>query len=425
MTKTELNKKTSEFIVTVEGNKDSWKSHQEAAEKNLIANLSIKGFRKGKVPADIAKKHVSQADIFAQAIRKMLDEMVQVAAKEITKDIMVLDAPTYAVKDMKEDKLIVDFMYPVYPEIKLPDYKTLGIKYEEKKVDAKFVDAELQKLQDTKAMLKEKDGAITKGDIAIFDFEGFIGDKAFDGGKAENYQLEIGSGQFIPGFEDQMVGLKKGEEKDVKVTFPKDYNSEDLKGKDAIFKVKIHEVKEKSKPELNEEFIKGIGIKDVSTLEQLKAYITKVFTEQNKQEARAKFQKEAFAKILEKAELTIPASLVAKEMQKVESQMVENMKKQGITLEQYMQYTNTDKTQLAAQFKTEAEGRLKDALLFAEISKVEKVELTDSDYDKEYEKLAQVYQQTVEGVKGMITKAQIQIPLTNDKVIDALIKYNK
>lgn len=425
MTKTELNKKTSEFIVTVEADKKSWKEQQNKAEKALIANLSLKGFRKGKVPTDIAKKHITKADIFSKAIREMLDEMVAVAAKEITKDIIVLDAPTYAVKDMKEDKLVVDFLYPVYPEVKLGKYKELGIKYEETKVDAKVVNAEIEKVQNMKAMLKEKKGAIAKGDIAIFDFEGFIGKEAFEGGKAEKYELEIGSGQFIPGFEDQMIGLKKGDKKDIKVAFPADYHSEELKGKDSIFKVLIHEVKAKAKPELNDELAKSIGVKDVNTLAELKAYIKKVFTEQSRQQARANFQREAFAKLKKDTELVLPMSLVAKEMQNLEVKMTEDMKKQGITVEQYMEYTGTTKAQLGAQFKAEAEGRLTDALLFAELAKVEKIELKDADYDKEYEKLAEVYQQSVEGVKGMITKAQIQIPLTNDKVIDALIKYSQ
>ena len=184
MAKKELNKKSSEFIVTIEADKKLWSEKQEQASKHLMNNLSIKGFRKGKVPADIAKKHISKTDIFAQAIKEILEVMVQEAHKEITEDIMVLDAPSYAVKEMAEDKLVVDFVYPVYPEIKLPDYKKLGVKYKEEKLDDKLIDSEIAKVQNMQAMLKEKEtGALAKGDIAVFDFEGFVDGKPFDGGK--------------------------------------------------------------------------------------------------------------------------------------------------------------------------------------------------------------------------------------------------
>ena len=426
MAKKELNKKSSEFIVTIEADKKLWSEKQEQASKHLMNNLSIKGFRKGKVPADIAKKHISKTDIFAQAIKEILEVMVQEAHKEITEDIMVLDAPSYAVKEMAENKLVVDFVYPVYPEIKLPDYKKLGVKYKEEKLDDKLIDSEIAKVQNMQAMLKEKEsGALAKGDIAVFDFEGFVDGKPFDGGKAEKYELEIGSGQFIPGFEDQMIGVKKGESKDVKVAFPKDYHAENLKGKDAVFKITLHGIKEKRAPKLDDEFVKTLGIKDVKTVEELRKHIATVFTEQEKQRARGAFHREAFAKILETTKIAIPAILVAKEMQKIEEQTIANMKKQGFSIEQYMEMTKTDMKQLRSEFKATAEAQLSNAFIFAELSKVENIELTDKDYDEQYEKLAKVYQQSVDGVKGMISKAQIQIPLTNEKVIDALIKYNK
>ena len=425
MAKAELNKKTSEFLVTVSAEKATWQAEQEKAFQKLAKNLSIKGFRKGQVPADMARKHVSNADIMTEAIKPLLDILIKEASKEIKDDLMVLDSPTYRVEKISDAELEVTFIYPVYPEIKLPDYKNLNVKYEESKVDSKRIQDEIEKVRDMQAQQNKKDGAIAKGDIANFDFEGFVDGEAFQGGKAEKYDLEIGSGQFIPGFEDQMIGLKVGDEKDVKVTFPESYHAENLKGKEAVFKIKIHEIKSKSKPEVDEKFVKSLGIKDVSTKEQLEKYLENLFKDQAKMEARGKFQKEAFAKIKEQVEINIPTSLVAKEMKNQEAQFAQQMKQQGLTIEQYIKMTGIKPETLMSQYKAQAIERLKDSLIFAEIAKLEKIEITDAEYEAEYVKLAKVYGQDEKSIRNVITKAQMQIPMTNDKVIDILIKGNK
>uniref|UniRef100_A0A2C9KSY7 peptidylprolyl isomerase n=1 Tax=Biomphalaria glabrata TaxID=6526 RepID=A0A2C9KSY7_BIOGL len=210
-------------------------------------------FRKGQAPDEVAKKSISQAEIFTEALKNELDTLVKVAAKEIKEDLMVLDSPAYDVQKITATELTVTFIYPVYPEVKLPDYKTLGIKYEVEKATEESVKEELERALESQVMLKEKEGSLSKGDIAVFDFEGFIEGKPFAGGKAENYELEIGSGQFIAGFEDQMVGLEKGKSMDVKVSFPEDYHVEELKAKPSVFKIKLNSIKTKQKPELNDE----------------------------------------------------------------------------------------------------------------------------------------------------------------------------
>lgn len=425
MTKTNLNKKTSEFEVVVSADVKVWKKEQEASFKHLAENLAVKGFRKGQVPADLAKKHISKADIFAHGIHHMLDQMVKDAAKEVTEDIMVLDAPSYAVEKISEDELTVKFIYPVYPEVKLGDYKNLGVKLTQEEVTDKTVEDEITKIAESQATLTSTDKAIEKGHVAVFDFEGFVEGKAFEGGKASKYELEIGSGQFIPGFEDQMVGLKPMAESEINVTFPEAYHSEELKGKPAVFKVKIHEVKEKVKPILDDAWAKSIQAPGVETLAQLKDYIKTVFTEQARQAARAKFQREAFDKILASAEFTVPAGLVANEMKTVAANFENSLKQQGLDFNQYMKFTGMDRVKMDAQFRAQAEARLRDALVFAEIAKAEKIELVDADYEAEYKKLARVYNQSEDAIKGVITKEQMQIPMTNDRVIDALIKHNK
>ncbi|NQZ66118.1 MAG: trigger factor [Mycoplasmatales bacterium] len=425
MSKSELNKKTSEFLVTLTADEKVWKDAQEQSLKELTSKLELKGFRKGKVPANIAKKHISEMQKMENAITRVLDELVKEAAKEIKEDLMILDSPTYKINKLSNTELEVTFIYPIYPEFEMPDYKKLEVKYEESKFDQKNVDQEMKKIVESKSTLEPKEGKIEKGDSAIFDFEGSVDGKLFDGGTSENFTLEIGSGQFIPGFEDQMIGLKKGDEKDIKVTFPKEYHADDLKGKEAVFKIKVNEVKAKKDPEVNQEFVESLGVPGIKSEKELREYIEKILLEQNRQASRAKFQREAFGKLLEKTEIVLPAALITKEMKNQESIFIDQLKQQGLTLEKYIEMTGMQMEVLKSQFKSQAESKLKESLIFAEIAKEEKIVLKEEDYEKEYSKLAKVYGQSEETIKGAVTKEQMQIPMTNDRVIDALIGFSK
>ena len=420
-----LNTKTSELEISVQANSDAWKAEIAKAEELLIKKVEVKGFRKGNVPANIAKQHISDADVFSEAIKVILDVLVAEANKEIDGEL-VLDRPAYLINNIDRENLDVKFIYPVYPTFEIADYKNLDIEFKAEEVNDELINSELGKIQDAKKeVVSKEDKTIEAGNIAVFDFEGFVDGEAFEGGKAENFELLIGSGQFIPGFEDGMIGLKAGDEKDLEVTFPEDYQAPNLKGKASIFKIKIHDVKEEKLPELNDELAKSVGAKDVETLDQLKAYIKEVFTEQYNQQARSQFQRAAFDKILEGTEIAVPGSLIIAEMKKVRATFEENVKKQGVDLAQYKQLTGMDDAALNSQFKAQAESRLKDSFIFAEIAKLENIEITDADYDAEYEKLAKVYGQSADSVKGVITKAQMQIPMTNDKVLDVLIDNAK
>ncbi len=421
MAKKELKKETSELVITVAAKKEDWKKEQKKAFDALAKNLQVSGFRKGNVPADIAKKNIAQADIFTKAIEKMLKILVAEAAKELDKEVL-LDSPTYAVKKVSDSELEVEFVYPVYPEFKLIDYKKLTTKYKKEKVDPKAIETELKNLQTRHSVLSVKKGAIAKGDTANFDFEGSVDGKLFDGGAAKAYELEIGSGQFIPGFEDQMIGLSKGDKKDVKVSFPEDYQSEELKGKASVFKVVINEVKAKEVPKLDDNLVKEANIPNITTLVEFKKYLNDLFLEQGKQAARREFQIAAFKEIKKDLKIGIPQALVGKEMMNVSKQFEEQLKQQGLDLVKYLEMTGMKKEALFSQHKKQAEERLLDSLIFAEISKLEKIEIKEADYDKEYIKLAKVYGNTVEGIKGSITKEQMQIPMTNDRVIDVMIK---
>ena len=425
MAKVEFKKETSELHISVSADKITWQASQEKAFQTIRKHLTLKGFRKGQAPLEVAKKSISQSEIFTEALKSELDVLVQVAAKEIKEDLMILDSPSYNVEKISQEELTVTFIYPVYPEIKLPEYKNLGVKYEASKATAESVEEEINRVLESQVVMKEKEGSLAKGDIAVFDFEGFIDGKPFAGGKAENYELEIGSGQFIAGFEDQMVGLEKGKSMDVNVSFPEDYHVEDLKAKPAVFKIKLNAIKEKSKPALTDEWVASLNVPAAKTVAELKTYISDIQSNELEIEARGKFQRAAFDKIASEANIVIPAQLIAKEMHNQEHNFEAKLKEQGLSMKQYIDMTGMPKEAVYSQFKKAAETRLTDSFIFAEIAKLEKIELKDEDYEKEYAKFAKVYGQSIESIKGFVQKTQMQIPMTNDRVIDILIASNK
>ncbi len=425
MAKIELKKETSELHITVSADKITWQSAQEKAFKKLKSSLTLKGFRKGQAPDTVARKSIAKTEIFTEALKTELDILVKAAAKEIKADLLILDSPSYNVEKINEEQLTVTFIYPVYPEVKLPDYKKLDIKFESKQTTSESIEEEVSKILESQTKMESKEGKLAKGDVAVFDFEGFIDGTPFPGGKAANYELEIGSGQFIAGFEDQMIGLSKGESKDVNVSFPEEYHVPELKAKPAVFKIKLNDIKAKVKPKLNDELVKTLNIPAVKNVAELKDYIKEIQNNELSMQARGAFQRQAFDKITEQASIAIPAQLIAKEMHQQENNFAVKLKQQGLSIKQYMDMSGQTKETILSQLKKAAETRLRDSFIFAEIAKLEKIEFKDEDYEKEYVKFAKIYGQTVEAIKGMVQKTQMQIPMTNDRVIDILIAANK
>ena len=237
-----------------------------------------------------------------------------------------------------------------------------------------------------------KDGAIAEGDIAVIDFEGFVGGKAFEGGKAENYSLKIGSGTFIPGFEEQLVGLKSGDKKDVKVTFPEDYHAEDLKGKDATFKVTVHEVKEVKIPELDKDFFEDLGMEGINTKEELEAQISENIIARKEMEAENKYLDDLLEAAAKDVRVDIPEAMINEELDRMVQQYADHLKMQGITIEQFYQFTNSDEQALKDQMRPEAIKRITYRLMLEEIAKEEKIEIDDKAAKEEAKKLAEKYQ---------------------------------
>ena len=295
-------------------------------------------------------------------------------------------------KDVNEEKIVFLFTLSSRPEVKLGKYKDLGVKKDEVKAEAEEIEDAINHMRERYAEDVLKEGKIANGDIAVIDFEGFIDDKAFDGGKGENYSLKIGSGTFIPGFGEQLVGLKSGDKKDVKVTFPEDYHAEDLKGKEATFKVTVHEVKEVKVPELDKDFFDDLGMEGINTKEELEAQISENILARKEMEAENKYLDDLLEAAAKDVKVEIPEAMINEELDRMVAQYADHLKMQGITIEQFYQFTNSDEAALKDQMRPEAVKRITYRLMLEEIAKEEKIEIDDKAAKEEAKKLAEKYQ---------------------------------
>ena len=293
--------------------------------------------------------------------------------------------------DVSDDLCKVKFTVTTMPEVKIKKYKSLGVKKEEAKVTKKEVDEEIENLRLRYADLEVKEGKIESGDIAVIDFEGFKDGVAFEGGKGENYSLTIGSNTFIPGFEDALIGHKSGEDVDVKVTFPKDYQSEELKGQKAVFKVKIHEVKTKVLPELNEDFFLDLEMDGVKSKEDLEKVTEEQIKARKEYDIENKYVDDLLAAVAKNTTVDIPNELVEEEIDHMLHEYAHNLEHQGISLDMFYQYTNSDENALREQMRNDAETRVKYRFMLEEIAKEEKIEISDKEATEEAEKLAKRY----------------------------------
>ena len=378
-----------------------WKEYQEKAFKKLAANLEIKGFRKGKVPEAMARKEINQGQIFNEAVNLSLQPAYEEVLRE--EKLQPFARPSVDVTKLSDTDLQLKFLITLAPEVKLGQYKGLAVKKEAIKVEEKEIDAAIEKLVAQNASLVVTDKAAKKGDTVVMDFVGSVDGKEFDGGKADNYSLELGSNSFVPGFEDQLVGHKSGEDVEVKVTFPKQYVPE-LAGKDATFKCKIHEVKEKVIPELNEELVKDLNIPEVKDVASLREYERKSLTAQKDSSANSKAFSEVMDKIVAGAKVEIADEIIADEVEGMKKNMEQQISQQGLTLEQYYSITGQKAEDVEKQMKVDAEKNLKAILCMEEIAKQEKIDVTDADVEFEFSKIADQYKMEIEKVKEILGK---------------------
>lgn len=377
-------KNVHEIKVEITG-KD-WEKKLDETFKKIIKKVKIDGFRPGKAPRNIYEQKYGKQSIVVEAVDLCMNEAYVKALKEFKGEPIM--QPTVGIEKADETGVTYVFTFTTKPEIKINKYTNLGVKKDSVKVTKKDVDAEIEKMRKEYADLTVKDGKAENGDTVIIDFEGFDGDKAFEGGKAENYALELGSNSFIPGFEEALVGVKKGDKKDVNVTFPKDYHAEELKGKPVVFKVLVHEVKTKVYPELDEDFFLDLGLEDVKTKEDLEKKVKETMTEQKEYEAENKYVDELFEALLKETSVEVPHELIHEELDRMVEQYAERLKMQGITLEQFYKFTNSSEEALKAQMHEEAEKRVKLRFAIDEIIELEKIDATDEEANHDAEEKA-------------------------------------
>lgn len=407
--------------ITVEITGDEWSKKLDQTFKKVIKTVKIDGFRQGHAPREIYEKKYGKQSLVVEAVDNCMQDAYKKALEKFKGEPII--QPTVAIDKADETGVIYKFVFTTKPEVKIKKYTNLGVKKDTVKVTKKDVDNEIEKMRKEYADLQVKDGKAEEGDTVIIDFEGFDGDKAFEGGKSENYSLELGSHTFIPGFEEALVGVKAGDKKDVNVTFPKDYHAEELKGKPVVFKVTVHEVKTKVYPELNEEFFLDLGLNDVKTKEDLEKTVKETMTEQKEYDAENKYIDELFDALLKETEVDIPHELIHEEVDRMVAQYEERLKMQGLTLELFYKYTNSNEEALRSQMHDEAEKRVKLRFAIDEIIDLEKIDATDEEAEKDAEEKSKKHgMDKDEYIKAFGGIEMLKYDIKVQKVLDILKK---
>lgn len=420
------NKKLEKAIVelTVAFESDEWKSTQDKALNKLAKSVKIDGFRPGKAPVALIKSRISKASILQEASDMILqDKFVQILTDAQVEPVA---QPTLSVNKISEDELEVVINVPVKPEVELGEYKGLEVKKGRVAVTKKEIEEQLANYQSQFAELSVKEGGkVAKGDTAVIDYEGFIDGEAFDGGKGENYPLEIGSGSFISGFEDQLIGMTTDNEQEIKVTFPEDYGAPNLAGKEATFKVTVHEIKEKHLPEIDDELAKDVNIDGVETLEQLKAHIKSQIKARKENESENKFMDDIYKALIASSKVEDSDALLKQEQDMMLQEIEQNLQRQGLNFEVYEQFTGKSKEDVLEDIKPQAEERVKLNLILEAIIKEEELAVTDEEREAELQKIADMYQRELDDVKKIFegNMSHVENDILTRKAID-LVKDN-
>ncbi len=412
-------------VLTVEVDAAKVNEGLDAAFKKVVTKVNVPGFRKGKMPRAMFEKRFGVESLYQDAIDILLPEAYANAVDE--SGIDPVDRPEIDVEQIEKGKsFIFKATVTVKPEVKLGEYKGLEVEKVETEVTDEDVANELKTLQERQAELVVKEeGKADNGDTVVMDFEGFVDGEAFEGGKAENYSLELGSGQFIPGFEEQLVGLAAGEEKDVEVSFPEEYHATELAGKPAVFKVKIHEVKGKELPELDDEFAKDVD-EEVETLDALKEKIKNRLVDSKKHEAEHHVRDSVVDKAAANAEIDLPAVMIDTEVDRMMQEFEQRLQMQGMNLELYFQFSGQDENALREQMKEEGEKRVRVSLTLEAIAAAENLEVSEEDVDAELSKMAETYNMTVDNIKAALGNVDgIKGDLKVRKAVEFLVENSK
>ncbi len=421
VTKEQQEKNSVKLTITVDAETFE-KGVQKAYLKN-VKKIALPGFRKGKAPRKIIEQYYGAGVFFEDAINFVCPEAYEEALKETGVD--AVSRPEIDVLEIESGK---DFVFTATvttkPEVELGDYNAISVKKVTYRTTQKEIESEIKKVQEQNArIVPVEDRAVKAGDLTVIDFEGFTDGVAFEGGKGTDYSLEIGSGAFIPGFEDQLIGAEIGKEVEVNVTFPKDYHSEDLKGKKALFKVTVKEIKEKQLPEINDDFVKDVS--EFDTLDDYKKDIKEKLAKANEQKGRQETENNVLDEVLKVATVEIPECMIDTQLDNIARDFDYRLSMQGLNLEKYLQMTGSDIDAFKAQFKDQAEKQVKISLVLEAVAEAEKVKATEKDIEAEMKKIAEGYNMELDKVKEMFKEEEtksLENEIVTQKTIDLLVK---
>ena len=390
--------------LVIEASAEEFEAGLNTAYNKNKNKISVPGFRKGKAPRKMIEQLYGSQIFFEDAANEIIPDAYADAAKESGLDIV--SQPKVSIEQLEAGKpFIFAAEVAVRPEVELGEYKGVEVTKADAEVTDADVEEELKKVQDQNSRtVSVEDRAVKDGDMTVIDFEGFIDGEAFDGGKGENYPLTIGSHSFIDTFEEQMIGMNIGEEKELNVTFPEDYHAENLKGKPATFKVTVKEIKEKQLPELDDDFAQDVS--DFDTLAEYKDDLKKKIAERKESEAKAKKESEAIEKVVEAAKMDIPQAMIDTQVNRMLEDFAMRLQQQGLSVEQYFQYTGMTADKIKEEMKHEAVKRIKNSLVLEAVAKAENIEVSEEEFEAELQKMADMYKMEIEKIKEFMQDAE-------------------
>ena len=418
-----LNKEDGKVVIAFSATKEEFAKGLDQAFKRAVKRVNAPGFRKGKLPRAVFNKMYGEEALFQDAVDFVLPAAYTKAIDEL--EVSPLAMPDIDVKEIsKEEGVKFEAVVTVKPNVELGEYKNLGLEKDSVEVTDADVEERLDSLLSRQAEWQIKEGESKKGDIVVIDFKGFIGDEAFEGGEAKGYELELGSGSFIPGFEEQLEGKVAPVDTEVNVTFPENYQVADLACKAAKFEVTVHDVKEKVLPELTDEFVKEFSKEAASTVAEYKEKLKEEIKLEKENLAEKSYSDKVISTAVENAKVSVPEKLVEQEVNSMFEQFTGNLSRQGLSFDLYEQFTGKGEADLKAEMKSDAENKIKTSFVLGEIAEVEKVEVTEADIDAEVKELATMYNMTEEGIKQRISVEDLRGELVIQKTVDFLKANN-
>ncbi|CAM4173972.1 trigger factor [Erysipelothrix inopinata] len=410
-------------LLTVEVDEKAWKKAQEKALEELTKDVEVQGFRKGQAPTKLARKQLGDTKILMEAMDMIANEAF-VAGMLETK-IEPVATPELDIEVITEDALTLKFNVTIKPDVELGEYKGIKVEANDVTVSDEDVAAELEKLREEQAELHVKEtGAVENGDTVVIDFEGFKDEEAFEGGKGENYSLEIGSNSFIPGFEEALIGLESGAEKDLDITFPETYHVEDLKGQPVVFKVTVHEIKTRVLPELNDEFVELLDDESVTTLDELKETIRTNLEAQRKQIEEDRVNDELMQTVASNAKIDIPAAMIEEEVNQMFNEFNQRLAQQGMNFDFYSQILGQTEEDVKGQMREDAEKRVRTRLTLEKIAEVENLKVSEEEIEQEFNEISEMYGIELEQIKNLVSPEAVSYDVLLRKAVE-LVKESQ